>query len=132
MSNAETPTLTDSPWFWVLMFSLVALLALGVIAGSGRYGRRQATLERQYQARQRVAEKLVERDHYGNPVPVNKTPRIPRTQDDVVPLPYATPENTLLPLWPLAALLVMIAAAAGLILRREYHRSVSLANKSSP
>ena len=46
------PPITDSPWFWVLVFSVVALIALGAI--SGQYGKRQARLERQYQARERV------------------------------------------------------------------------------
>ena len=35
-----------------LLFSVVALIALGAI--SGQYGKRQARLERQYQARERI------------------------------------------------------------------------------
>jgi hypothetical protein len=52
MPPKEKPPITDSPWFWALMFSVVALVAL--VAISGQYGKRQARLERQYQARERI------------------------------------------------------------------------------
>ena len=49
-SRANSP-LTDSPWFWVLAFSLMALAVLAVLVFSGKYGKRQTRLELQYQAR---------------------------------------------------------------------------------
>ena len=57
MTAHETPPITDSPWFWVLLFSVVGLIALGGI--SGQYGKRQARLERQYQARERIRDEAV-------------------------------------------------------------------------
>jgi len=54
----EQLALTDSPWFWALAFSLMALLALAAVGFSGKYQKRQAKIELQYQARERVAEKL--------------------------------------------------------------------------
>ena len=56
MATDERAAVTDSAWFWILAFSLMALVALA--ATNGKYGRRQANIERQYQARERVAEKL--------------------------------------------------------------------------
>lgn len=92
------PPITDSPWFWVLIFSLMGLLALAVI--SGKYGRRQAGIERQYQARERVAEAG------------------PEGAAHIAPRPYATPGDTLIPLWPLAVVLGIVAIFATWLLVR--------------
>ena len=54
--NPQSSPLTDSSWFWARGFSLMGLVALAAMAG--KYGRRQANIERNYQARWRVAEKL--------------------------------------------------------------------------
>ena len=98
---SEQPTLTDSPWFWVLVFSLMGLIALGAI--SGQYGKRQSRLERQYQARERIAEGAVGDDAAG----------------DAERREYASPKDTLVPIWPLAILLVGVVALAAMMLRRE-------------
>ena len=95
----ERPPITDSPWFWVLMFSLVSFGAL--VAIGGKYGHRQAEIEREYQARERIAAGNVA-DGLG-----------------AAPRPYATPDTTLIPLWPLAVVLGLVAAAAGAMLVRE-------------
>ena len=94
MSLSEKPPITDSPWFWVLAFSVVGLISLGAI--SGQYGKRQARLERQYQARERVAEGAV---------------------SDPSRREYATPDDTLVPLWPLAILLLGVAGASAYMLK---------------
>jgi hypothetical protein len=99
MPASSKPPVTDSPWFWVLLFSVVGLLAVAAI--SGQYGKRQARLERQYQARERVAGGTV-----GEP-----------DQRD-----YATPDSTLIPLWPLAVVLVGVAIASAMMLGREHQR----------
>ena len=51
----QSSPITDSPWFWALAFSLMGLATLAVF--SRKLDRRQANIERNYQARSRVAER---------------------------------------------------------------------------
>jgi hypothetical protein len=95
MNANNRHSITDSPWYWVLLFSVVGLLALVLIGG--QYGRRQARLDRQYQARERVME-----DAVGDPSRRG----------------YSTPEATLVPLWPLAVVLGGVAVVATAMLIR--------------
>jgi peptidoglycan/LPS O-acetylase OafA/YrhL len=83
----------------------MGLIALVTI--SGQYGKRQARLERQYQARERVLENGVSD---------------PQRRD------YATPDSTLVPLWPLAVILVAVMIAAAVMLRRERSRLAPVAS----
>lgn len=109
---SKEPLITDSPWFWVLLFSLMGLAALAAI--SGKYGQRQSRLERQYQVRERVRE-----DALGDPE---------RRE-------YSSPEAPLVPLWPLAVVLVAVATGAGAMLWREYRgrgRPGSLPDAGAP
>jgi hypothetical protein len=107
-SQANSP-LTDSPWFWALAFSLMGLLALAVVGFSGKYQKRQAKIELQYQARERVAEKITAEN---NPVGSK------RTDDLEARRPFATPGNNLITLWPLAVLLGIVAVVAATMLYR--------------
>jgi hypothetical protein len=106
--NPKLP-ITDSPWFWVLVFSLMALLALAVVDFSGKYGKRQAGIERQYQARERVAEKIARE---------NNSPGGARIDEQESRRPFATPGEQLIPLWPLAVLLGIAAILAATMLIR--------------
>jgi hypothetical protein len=99
MSSLEQTHLTDSPWFWVLLFSVVALISLFAI--SGQYGKRQSRLERQYQARERIRT-----DAIGEPG---------RRE-------YSSADDTLVPIWPLAVVLGGVAVFAAVKLRREHQR----------
>jgi hypothetical protein len=105
------PSITDSPWFWVMLFSLMAIGAL--LSVGGKYGRRQAGIERQYQARERVME--------GQGSATELSPR-----------PYATADDTLIPLWPLAAALGGLAALAVVMLVRGRLRPDSPADGGAP
>jgi hypothetical protein len=113
-------SLTDSPWFWVLAFSLMALGAL--VAIGGKYGRRQASIERKYQARERIA---ADRAAGNN---LNAGARSDELADR---RQFATPHDTLVPLWPLAAILVIVALFAGAMLYRGRGGPGSLNNESS-
>ena len=44
--------ITDSPWFWVYMFSTAGLVALVLM--NPKFGSRQAEIERKYQGRERA------------------------------------------------------------------------------
>jgi hypothetical protein len=109
MNSQVSSPHTDSPWFWVLAFSLMGLLALAVVGFSGKYQRRQATIERQYQARERVAEKLTAEN---NPAGGE------RTDDSEARRPFVTSGNNLISLWPLAVLLGIAAVVAAAMLYR--------------
>ena len=58
MSDSERPPIIDSPWLWFALFSAVGLAAL--LATGGKFGNRQANIERQGQARTAVAEGRVD------------------------------------------------------------------------
>jgi hypothetical protein len=105
MHVTSKPPLTDSPWFWVLLFSVVGLVSLVVI--SGQYGKRQARIERQYQARERIGDNAV---------------------NDPTRPEYATPDNTLVPIWPLGVLLVATAVGSAIMLQRERSRVAPVAS----
>jgi membrane protein implicated in regulation of membrane protease activity len=101
MTSQPSAPLTDSPWFWVLAFSLMALLAVAAI--SGKYGRRQAREERKYQASERIAA-----GETGAAASSETTGR----------RPYAMPGETLIPLWPLTLIMIVIALVAAVMLWR--------------
>jgi hypothetical protein len=104
MPPTEKPPVTDSPWLWVLLFAVVGLILLGVI--SGQYGKRQARLERQYQARERIAD-----DELGDEAAADPARRA-----------YSSPEKTLVPIWPLAVLLGGTIVLSAVMLGRELQR----------
>jgi hypothetical protein len=112
--NPQSP-ITDSPWFWVLVFSLMALLAL--LAIGPKYGRRQTRLELQYQARERIAERRATE---------NKPEVAARIDDQTGGREFASPGDNLIPLWPLAAVLVLIAIFSAVMLGRGRGRPGSL------
>jgi hypothetical protein len=121
MPTDEHSPFTDSPWFWVLAFSLMALAAL--VAIGPKYGRRQANMEVKYQARERIE---AEREAGNNPATE------PRSDELAGPRDYASADNTLVPLWPLAAILSVVALFAWVMLvTRSRRRPGSLAGGSS-
>ena len=121
MVTEQRRPVTDSPWFWVLAFSLMALLAL--VAIGGKYGRRQAKIEVKYQAQERIAE---QREAGNNPADGS------RSDDLAARRAFATPGDTLVPIWPLAAILVVVALFAYGMLFRELRRNRALADESPP
>lgn len=74
---------------------------------SHKYTRRQANIERHYQANERVTEQFE-----------NNSPFAVRTDDGQSPRPFATPGHNLITLWPLAVLMTLIAATAATMLYR--------------
>jgi hypothetical protein len=111
MEPQVRPSIAESPWFWVMVFSLMALAALAAI--SGKYGRRQAAIERQYQARLRLAESRAAEENSA------QATRIRGRDAQGDRRPFATPGDTLISLWPLAVVLVGVAAFAAVMLVRS-------------
>jgi hypothetical protein len=86
----------------------MALLALLVIGP--KYGRRQSAMERTYQARERIEEQRAARNNPGVEA---------RNNELADRRPFATPGDTLVPLWPLAMVLLAIALFALVMLVRN-------------
>ena len=110
MSSSVGPRrITDSPWFWAYLFGTAALIALA-LAG-GKYGPRQAQIEREFQGRQRSAQNL-------------------QGQEPDVTL--STAQRTLVTLRPLFIALAVITTGAWLIFWRQLRRSRLPASPPAP
>lgn len=112
--NPKSPV-SDSIWFYVLVFSLMALLAISVIGP--KYGRRQSAMDRKYQARERIEEQRAARHNPGEAI---------RNDELAVQRQFATPGDTLVPLWPLAVVLSATSLFALVMLLRSLRRTNSL------
>ena len=104
---SERLPITDSPWFWVVLFSIFGLILL--LLFYPKYRDLQSMRERQYQARERVQEDAT---------------------NDPTRRAYSRPDATLIPLWPLVVLLGGVAAVAAAMLIRG--RRGSHVDESSP
>jgi hypothetical protein len=99
--------ITDSPWLWFALFSAVGLAAL--LATGGKFGKRQAGIERKYQARAAVASGQVRIEETGTGE--RRAAGAPE---------YTTPERPAIPVWPLEIILAVICAGSfGLLLRQR-------------
>jgi hypothetical protein len=108
MSNLPSSSrwvLTDSPWFWTLLFTLCGTFA--VLAMGDKYGRRQSTIERKYQARQRLQQEK------------GLTTQAEGTSDGGSPQAFSQSDSTLIPLWPLAAITLSLSLFSGFMLVRQ-------------
>jgi len=97
--------ITDSPWLWFALFSSVGLTAL--LMTGGKFGNRQAAIERQGQARAAVGEGLtITQDGTGRKT-AEKVPE------------YSRPGMTKIRLKPLAITIGSILAVSVAMLVRE-------------
>jgi hypothetical protein len=110
MSN-QSP-ITDSPWFWFALFPAVGLMAL--LATGGKFGDRQASIERKGQAQEAVVQGnlSIQEDSQG------------RKSATGVP-EYSKPGQTKVKLLPLSILLGMICLVSFVLLIRERRRMVA-------
>jgi len=121
MSNRQP--ITDSLWFWFALFSGFGLAAL--LATGGKFGKRQAGVERRFQARQYVqssgkVDDLILETRQGQSQSkdepkdggeeTSKGPALPK---------YSTPKETLLRLGPLAGIVGAVCAGSLVLLVRE-------------
>ncbi|MEM8944495.1 MAG: hypothetical protein AAGD11_04865 [Planctomycetota bacterium] len=97
--------ITDSPWFWFALFSAVGLSAL--LATGGKFGNRQAQIERKSQARAAVGDGLtITQDGTGRKT-ATKVPE------------YSRPGMTKIRLKPMAITIGLILAVSLTMLARE-------------
>jgi len=96
--------LADSIWFWIVCFSAMGLLAITVIGP--KFARRQAQIERQYQARGQVHRDVAEDRPFGE-----------MADRDIVR--YSTAGDTVISLRPLRIALVIVILIATVALVRQ-------------
>jgi hypothetical protein len=95
--------------------ALVALFAIGP-----KYGGRQSRIELQYQARERSVVQLDAGDAMAG------------KDDEAARRRFATAEDTLIPLWPLALFLLALVIVAVIILARARLRRGALTHETPP
>ena len=102
--HSKPNPLAESIWFWIVCFSAAGLLALAAIGP--KYDRRQAQIERQYQARGQVHRDVAEGHPLGE-----------MADRDIVR--YSTAGDTLILLRPLRIVLVVVILIAAVALVRQ-------------
>jgi len=107
---AEPRRPTDSPWFWGLTFSLMALV--GLVAIAPKFDRRQSRLEGRFAGRQEAAAERARRAAGLPPVNLAEQAREP----DAAP-------RRIVPLWPLVVVAGLAAAGSAVMFAREARRS---------
>ena len=101
------PPITDSAWFWFALFPAVGLMML--LATGGKFGKRQAGIERQGQARSALAEAKLSVVEQGSG----------RKTAEGVP-EYSQPGETQVGLGPLSIMLGTISLVSfGLLIREQ-------------
>ena len=105
-SSSRQP-LSDSGWFWALMFSVVALVAVGVIGP--KWDWRQRQLEGRYLGREQAAVERQRRTSGLDPVDLAETAV---EREAIAP-------GRIVPAWTLASLAAAAAAASAFMLWRE-------------
>ncbi len=98
---------TDSPWFWGLMFSGMALVGIAVIAP--KFDRRQRQVEGRFLGRQEAA---IERQRRAAGLPAIDLADSARE-------PEQEPRERIVPLWTLASLAAAAALCSAAMLARE-------------
>ena len=103
--------LTDSAWFWGLVFSLTALAAIGLIAP--KFAIRQRQVEGRFLGRQTAAD---ERARRAAGLPPQDLAEQARDRDEVQ-------QERIVPLWTLASGAAAAAVGSALMLWRERRQS---------
>lgn len=98
---------TDSPWFWMLVFSTTA--AVGMAAIAPKFAVRQARLESRWAGREQAATERARRAAGLAPTDLADDARDPDDEP-----------RRVVPLWPLAIAAGIAAVVSAAMLRREW------------
>jgi hypothetical protein len=99
------PPITDSPWLWFALFSGVGLVAL--VATGGKFGDRQAQIERKGQAHEAVVGGIDVQEEASGKLTVENPPD------------YSRPGHIHIHLGPLVAVIGAVCAGSLVMLARE-------------
>lgn len=102
---------TDSPWFWGVLFSVMALVGMALIAP--KYDVRQRQIEGRFLGRQQSHIERSRRAAGLEPVDLAESAE---DRDAVAP-------GRIVPLWTLATLAGIAAVGSGVMLAREFGRT---------
>jgi hypothetical protein len=111
------PPLTDSGWFWALLFSLMGLVGIALIAP--KWDWRQRQLESRYLGREEAALERQRRAAGLEPVDL---------ADSATPREQAAPRR-IVPAWTLVALAAAATAGSAVMLWRERQSGARLAGQ---
>ena len=100
----------DSPWFWALAFSLMALVGIGLI--SRKFDVRQRQVEGRFLGRQQAA---IERSRRAAGLPPVDLSEEARDREVAQP-------KRIVPLWTLVTVAGLAAVGSGIMLSREWRR----------
>jgi hypothetical protein len=114
-SPSANEPVTDSPWFWLGLFSLAALAALVVIGP--KFQRRHARLELQSEVRQQVWRQRVEQS------PASNSPATGQPAADAVAMRAGG-----VWLWPLAAVALAVTSVCWTMLWRQRRSLATVAD----
>jgi hypothetical protein len=109
MESGQPPfRVVDSPWFWGLAFSLMALVGMGLIAR--KFDVRQRQIEGRFLGRQQLA---AERSRRAAGLPPVDLAEEARDRELAQP-------GRIVPLWTLATAAGLAAIGSGIMLSREW------------
>jgi hypothetical protein len=115
--GANAP-ITDSPWFWLLVFCAAGLLFLAAIWP--RYAARQRRLEMQYRAREEILHRQATGDAAARP---------PGAEGEAPP---PAPGELIIPLGPVLVLVAVLGAVSAFLLWRSRRLGVSHPRSEPP
>ena len=116
--GAKQPPLTDSGWFWAVMFSSMSLVAIGLIGPTWDWRQRQ--LEGRYLGREQAAAERRRRAEGLEPVDLAESAAARE----------AVASGRIVPAWTLTAFAAAAAAASSLMLWRERRAWVATAEEN--
>jgi hypothetical protein len=106
--GANVP-ITDSPWFWLLVFCAAGLLFLAAIWP--RYAARQRRLEMQFRAREEILQRQATGDTAARP---------PGAEGEAPP---PAPGELIIPLWPVLVVVAALGILSACLLWRSRRRA---------